>query len=191
MKRPVVTVLTATLPERAAMLDENIASITNQTCPPYTHLIKQDGMRKGGAFTYNRLLDYVITDWFCCLDDDDIADPHHLETMMAGVEHDGESYDVVYTGCRSTGGREYTAYNQEWDLERFLSPGWSIVPITALCRTALARKVGGFPDTWDYDRAFWRELYIHGAKFRYIPEITWDYRFHGRNQSLGQLREEA
>lgn len=180
-----ITVLTASLPERRGMLAENMASVAAQSLPPAAHLIGVDYARRGGAATYNTLLWAVKTPWFCCLDDDDSADPVHLETM-ASVGIDG--WDVVYTYCRSEG-RTFEQYNRPFSGDEVESN--SIVPITALCRTALAEKVGGFPPTWDYDRAFWAALHRAGARFLAVPTVTWTYRYHGANQSHGQLRSPA
>lgn len=181
-----ITVLTASLPERAGMLAENVASIATQSLAPTAHVVAVDYARVGGAATYNALLAAVETDWFCCLDDDDTADPDHLEKMAA--EADTGDWDVVYTWCRSEG-RDFTQYNRGFD-PRIVGTD-SIVPITALCRTRLMRKVGGFPDTWDYDRAAWVAVHKAGGRFIAIPEVTWVYRYHGANQSHGQLRSPA
>lgn len=181
-----ITVLTASLPERAGMLAENLASVAAQTLPPAAHVVAVDYARAGGAATYNRLLAAVDTPWFCCLDDDDTAEPNHLETMAAEAETG--QWDVVYTWCRSVG-REFTQYNQGFDPTIVATA--SIVPITALCRTALMRDVGGFPDTWDYDRAGWVAVHRAGGRFVALPDVTWTYRYHGANQSHGQLRSLA
>lgn len=176
-----ITVLTASLPERAGMLTENLASVATQRFAPAAHLVAVDHARAGGAATYNRLLAAVDTEWFCCLDDDDTADPDHLEVMARAAT---PNLDVVYTYCRSFG-REFTQYNQPFDPAQVASN--SIVPITALCRTDLMRKAGGFPDTWDYDRAAWVAVHRAGGRFLAIPTVTWTYRYHGANQSYGQL----
>lgn len=181
-----ITVLTASLPERAGMLTRNMTSIANQTLTPTAHLVAVDYARAGGAATYNGLLQAVDTDWFACLDDDDTADPNHLE-LMAEEAGSGQ-WDVVYTWCRCEG-RDFTQYNQGFDPTIIATS--SIVPITALCRTALARDVGGFPDTWDYDRAFWVAIHQAGGRFIALPQETWTYVYHGANQSHGQLRSSA
>lgn len=177
-----ITVLTASLPERSGMLAENLASVATQRLSPASHLVAVDHARAGGAATYNALLAAVTTEWFCCLDDDDTADLDHLEVMAGAATDD---LDVIYTYCRSVG-REFTQYNRPFDPALVASN--SIVPITALCRTDLMRGAGGFPDTWDYDRAAWVAVHRAGARFLSIPEITWSYRYHGANQSHGQLR---
>lgn len=177
-----ITVLTASLPERGGMLAENLASVAAQGLSPASHLVAVDYARAGGAATYNALVGAVDTEWFCCLDDDDLADPDHLEVMARAA---GPEWDVIYTYCRSVG-RDFTQYNQCFDPTIVATS--SIIPITALCRTGLMRDAGGWPDTWDYDRAAWVAVHNAGGRFLSIPEITWTYRYHGANQSHGQLR---
>lgn len=175
------TVLTASVPKRAGMLAEAMESVAAQTLQPERHLVAVDYARRGGAATYNQLLAQVDTEWFCCLDDDDLLDDNHLETL---VDHICE-HDVVYSYCRSVGG-SFDWYNQPFDKERLFTS--SPVPITALCRTDLAQKVGGFPLTWDYDRALWQNIHIAGGRFRTVERATWTYRIHGDNLSRGGLR---
>jgi hypothetical protein len=176
-----ITVLTASVPVRAAMLVEAMVSVAAQTVLPERHLVAVDYDRRGGAATYNQLLAQVDTGWFCCLDDDDLLDRDHLVTL---AEHTPDR-DVVYSYCRTEGG-EFEWYNQPFDKDRLFTS--SPVPITALCRTELAKKVGGFPDTWDYDRGLWQEIWKAGGQFHTVERPTWTYRLHGDNLSRGGLR---
>lgn len=176
-----ITVLTASVPKRAAMLADAMASVAAQTLRPERHLVGVDYARRGGARTYNQLLAQVDTEWFCCLDDDDLLDPEHLETLAAWTRE----HDVIYSYCRTTGGK-FDWYNQPFDKDRLFSS--SPVPITSLCRTELARKVGGFPETWDYDRALWTAIWTAGGVFHTVEEATWTYRLHNDNLSRGGLK---
>lgn len=178
-----ITVLTASVPKRAGMLVEAMASVAAQTLQPARHLVAVDYERRGGAATYNQLLKKVDTQWFCCLDDDDLLDPRHLERLA--LEESLADVDVVYSYCRSDGGT-FDWYNQPFDKDRLWSS--SPVPITALCRTSLAKKVKGFPETWDYDRGLWQNIWTAGGKFQTVEEATWTYRIHGDNLSRGGLR---
>lgn len=176
-----ITVLTASVPKRAGMLIEAMASVAAQTSQPVRHLVGVDYERRGGAATYNQLLAQVDTEWFCCLDDDDLYDDDHLETLMrrsAGV-------DVVYSYNHSEGGT-FDWYNAPFDKDRLWTS--SPVPITALCHTKLAQRVGGFPDTWDYDRGLWQNIFVAGGKFHTVERATWVYRLHGDNLSRGGLK---
>lgn len=177
-----VTILTASIPGRAEDLHRAVLSVAAQTLPPRRHLIGIDIERRGGPATYNQLLDAVDTEWFCCLDDDDLLDPTHLEVLAAAV---GDTVDVAYSWCR-TEGRPFSLYNHPFSAES-LCNGGSPVPVTALARTVLARKVGGFPATSSYDRDLWRNIHLAGGIIVHVPEVTWTYRLCGPNLSWGEL----
>lgn len=175
-----VTVLTASLPERASMLAEAVASVAAQDLAPRAHLISIDLHRNGAVPTYNDLAGLVQTEWLTFLDDDDMLLPDHLSTLWGARE----DVEVVYAGCEATGG-SFDLYSVPFDhvtLERR-----SIVPVTAMVRTEWFFKVGGFPDVWGYDWRLWQRLSSAGARFRQQTERTWVYRFHGANQSRGEL----
>lgn len=176
-----ITVLTASVPQRAGMLVEAMTSVGAQTFRPARHLVAVDHERRGGAATYNQLLAQVDTPWFCCVDDDDLLDPDHLETL--GSNNLG--VDVVYSYCRTVGGT-FDWYNQPFDKDRLWTS--SPVPITALCRTELAKQVGGFPETWDYDRGLWQNIFVAGGRFLTVERPTWTYRLHDDNLSRGGLK---
>ena len=93
---PRIIVVTPSLPERAAFRAECIESIRAQTLQPIGHLIMLDYERVGPAVMLNRILPTMIesgTEWIAQLADDDLADPHHLETL-AKASHDA---DIVYS----------------------------------------------------------------------------------------------
>lgn len=176
-----VTVLTASLPERGAMLAEAIASVAEQTVLPEAHLISVDHHREGAAHAYNRVLAAVETEWVTFLDDDDLLLPHHIETLMAN----SDGADVVYAWCRSEG-HDFRLYNQPFNAN--LLESRSIVPITAMVRTSLALEVGGMVQEWGYDWRFWRRVCRRTDRIVSVPEVTWVYRRHDLgNQSYGEL----
>lgn len=164
------------------MLSEAIQSVRNQTHSPSRYLIEIDLLRQGAAQTYNRLLDKVDTEWVSFLDDDDLLDPDHLETLVSEQQNTG--VDVVYSQCRCEGW-DFWQYDRPFDgdlLERI-----SIVPFCSLVRTEFVRRIGGIPQSWGYDWELWKTLYREGASFRKVDRPTWTYRFHGKNQSKGEL----
>lgn len=176
-----VTVLTASLPERGAMLAEAITSVAEQTMQPEAHLISVDHQRQGAAVAYNRILAAVDTEWMTFLDDDDLLLPHHIETLVAH----SEPADVVYAWCRSEG-HDFKLYNQPYNAR--LLETRSIVPITAMVRTSVARAVGGMVQEWGYDWRFWRRVCGSVDRVVSVPEVTWVYRRHDLgNQSYGEL----
>jgi len=176
-----ISLLTASLPERQPLLAEACASVAAQTLKPAVHLIGVDYARRGAEATYNALSEQVETEWLTFLDDDDLLDPHHLEVLAANLSDD---VDVVYTGCR-TEGHQFPHYNQTFNPNLLLKR--SIVPITACVRTSTFRDLK-FVKEWGYDWRLWQRIHRAGGKFLAVPQITWTYRrtAYG-NQSHGEL----
>lgn len=175
-----ITVLTASLPERHAMLAEARASVETQTLPAAAHLVEVDANREGAAVVYNRLAEQATTEWVTFLDDDDLLDPNHLETLWA---HQDET-DIIYTGCRveSSTGYVYAGYDQMFSVPLLMHS--SIVPITCLLRRDLFLELGGFRSEWGYDWRFWQRAARRHCTFHKIHATTWTYRLHGANQSV-------
>jgi hypothetical protein len=165
-----VTVLTASIPERASKLAEAIACVTAQTEPPASHLIGIDHAREGAPVVLNELLAAVGTEWVMVLDDDDLLDKNHLEVV---TEDCRVGVDVVYSYCRTTG-RPYKFYNQPFSVEGLM--GRSVVSHTALVRTDLLCAHGGWENTVGYDWELWKGLARAGARFQTVPYVTWTYR---------------
>lgn len=172
-----VTVITPAIPERANLLAEAIASVARQTLAPAAHLVGVDFARIGPAAIRNRLASGATTEWLAFLDDDDLLDPHHLQTLAAGAR---EGADVAYTWCRVEGGDGWNP-NSHFDGARL--EGENFIPVTAAIRTSLFHQVGGFPDGPVYeDWELWRVAYRAGARFVCIPEVTWSYRLLNGNR---------
>lgn len=171
-----VTVLTASIPQRASMLAEAIQSVCEQSQPPFAHLVAVDVCRLGAPMMLNRLLDAVATEWLMVLDDDDLLDPHHLKTLVGN----SVDADVVYSYCR-TEGRPFEQYNQPFDA--LMLEHRSVVSHTALVRTSCVREVGGWHRERGYDWDLWKRIRGEGATFRSVPEVTWTYRLLGGNES--------
>ena len=176
-----VTLLTASLPERKDLLAEAVASVAAQTVHPVVHLVGIDHAREGAATVYNRLAGMVDTPWVTFLDDDDLLDPNHLETLLDNCG----GCDVVYTWCRAVG-HNFRLYNQPFDRKLLFQR--SIVPITAMVRTEFYARAEWMRHEDGYDWRFWQRVANAGATFRCVPEITWTYRRHELgNQSHGEL----
>ncbi|MEZ5350976.1 MAG: glycosyltransferase [Microthrixaceae bacterium] len=88
-----LTVITATIPERALMLAELAAALDVQTERP-EWLIEVDEDGDGPVPHLNRLAEKVDTEWIFRLDDDDLVDPDHFEILADYLTDD---YDVVYS----------------------------------------------------------------------------------------------
>lgn len=176
-----VSVLTASLPERGEMLAEAVASVRAQTYVPEAHLIGVDHHRLGAPIIYNALARAADTVWISFLDDDDLLDPNHLETLM----DNSTEADVVYANCRSEG-HEFSLYGRpfsEADLQDHC-----LVPITALIKRSVFEKAGGFANESGYDWRLWQRAVSSGARVRQLHAQTWLYRRHHLgNQSHGEL----
>lgn len=176
-----MTVLTASIPERALMLTEAMASVQAQTHKPVAHLVGVDHHRRGAPAIYNGLARSVRTGWMTFLDDDDLLDTDHLETLVAN----SDDADIVYSACHLEG--EHTFLNYGLPFTPELAKERSIIPITALVRRTLFNKAGGFKDEDGYDFEFWRRCLALGARVRQVTRCTWTYRYHQHNHSHGQL----
>lgn len=169
-----VTVITPSLPERAPMLAEAMASVAAQTFAPAAHLVGIDHGGRGPAFIRQELVEAAQTDWVAFLDDDDLLDPHHLHELW---HHAFVCLaDVVFSRCRFDGPPLPAKYcNQPYDREQLLDHG--IFPITVLARREAILAAGGFRANDRYeDWALWNRMAENGAQFFDIPTITWTYR---------------
>jgi glycosyltransferase involved in cell wall biosynthesis len=180
-----VSVLTASLPSRNAMLAEAKASVMAQTYRNVEHLIGVDIEREGAGAVLNRLLSCASGDYVMVLDDDDLLNPNHIDWLLSGVA----THDVVYSLPKVMGG-SFTQYAAPFDRSQ-LDAGHNCVSHTALMRSAMVREVGGWNDVRHFDLDLFQRLAAHGAEFLQIPEVTWTYRLHGSNWSHGTLRDAA
>lgn len=173
-----VTVVTASLPERAPRLAEACASVASQTAQPAAHLIGIDFARRGPEAVRNALVAGAATEWVAFLDDDDLLYPHHLETVLAAAE----GADVVYSFC-DVEGRDWTP-NHAFDAAALRL--YNFIPVTTLVRRSAFLAAGGFPEGRHpvEDWHLWRHMLDLGAEFRRVPRVTWRYRFHGANASM-------
>jgi glycosyltransferase involved in cell wall biosynthesis len=181
-----VTVITPTLPERSELLRECVASVEAQTFAPAAHLIVVDSEREGTGATLNKLWPGVKTEWVAVLADDDLIDPHHLQTLLGMaslVEYEGQAH-IVYSYCRVTGRKDGWNPNRPfsaWGVRQGTHP----IPATALIRRSLIERVGGWrdPEEGYEDQDFWKRALDVEARFVCVRRITWTYRFHGQNVS--------
>lgn len=182
-----VTVLTASLPQRAEMLAEARASVKAQThsAMDVQHLVGIDDEREGAGVVLNDLLTMATGEWLMVLDDDDLLDPEHIATALAMAE----GFDVVYTMPRVEGGT-FGQYHIPFDA-RYLERGINVVSHTALVRTSMVKAIGGWHNVRGFDLDLFQRLSLAGARFRQVPEVTWTYRLHGSNWSHGTLEGAA
>lgn len=161
-----ITVITPTIPERAELLKECIASVS---AAGLIHLIGSDPQRLGPARVRNTLLQRVTTPWVVFLDDDDVLYPQYQRI----VEKRFKDADVIYTAWDLLGGEEPKPRPFDADVLR----QGNYIPVTACVRTEAIRAVGGFPEDWVLeDHGLWIRLLDAGYRFSYIPVIGWMYR---------------
>lgn len=175
-----IAVVTPSLPTRATMLGEAVASVAAQTLRPSEHLIAVDYDRRGSAYMRNQLVAATRHgDWIAFLDDDDLMWPHHLARLAAEAE---AGADIVYSACDGP----MNAVIKPFDADA-LAVG-NYIPATVLIRRKLFRDLGGFkpssavPHGWE-DWALWKDALAAGARFAYVPEPTWLYRLHAGSKT--------
>lgn len=191
-----VTVVTPCIPERFGMLNQCIASVDAQLVKPKRHVIGIDYERVGCAALMNDLVAAVDTEWIVPLADDDLLMKHFVGEMVAHAGTAAVTYSRPVAVGADWAPRRYEFSAPELRKENY-------IPSTALIRTDLWRKIGGyrtredpsehdfwskwrashnfnddmFPDDWD----FWLRALDSGAFFRHVPSRNWVYRFHTDN----------
>lgn len=178
-----VSVITAALPSRLVMLAEAQSTVAAQTVEPAEHLVALDYARDGTGTVKTRLAAAARGEWVATLDDDDLLDKHHLETLTKAA-----CGDVVYSWCRVDGSEHLNgSVNQAFDPDRLR--GGNYIPATALIRRDLVADLGGWRRSADVpsgfeDWDFWLRALDAGAVFQCVPTVTWTYRFHQGNKTI-------
>lgn len=170
-----LTVVTATIPERAGLLTQAVRSVTDQALfRPAEHRIVYDDARLGPARVRNAATATVATEWVAWLDDDDLWLEHHLATI---APHLREDVDVVYTLAVIEGRDGWDPQQDTFDPDRLRQLNY--IPLCGVvARAALVNSVGGFdPEATYEDHALWVRLLDAGARWRCVPSRTWVYRF--------------
>lgn len=173
-QKPLVSVITATIPGREAMLAECEASIQAQTFKDWEHLVLLDAEREGCSTMCNRMVAAAQGEWLFLLADDDLALPGCLATHL---EHAADA-DIVYAPPLVWGQK-----NPWWF---YMAP--PAIPATALIRRDLWLELGGYMEgaVREEDRKLWTAALEHDARFvRADTAPTWVYRLgHGGNKSF-------
>jgi hypothetical protein len=169
-----LTIVTATIPERAPLLHELGQSIARQTVRPYEWIVKTDWDKVGPAKVINDIVADIDTPWLFRCDDDDLFDTNHFETLAPFLTDD---HDIVYTWPRvdPPGHLERPDVLQRiYPLKTLRDANW--IASAAAVRTSLWDDLGGYRDVHNEDHDFWVRALDAGARFRCVPEVTWTYR---------------
>lgn len=170
--RPLVSVITATIPERKPLLVECEVSVQSQTFGGWEHLILDDSEREGCSKMVNRLVAEAKGDWLFPLADDDLMLPRCLE-LLVGCSDEA---DIVYSPPLVWG------RPTEW-----FTQAPPAIPATALVRKSLWLELGGYDEgaVREEDRKMWIKAVDAGARFvRFDTDPTWVYRHHDGNKSF-------
>ncbi len=175
-----IAVVTPSLPERASMLAQCVASVKSQTRSADMHVIKLDTDRSGPAAIRNRIVQQLPDeiDWLAFLDDDDQFLPQHLEKLSAVAE----SADVVFSPSNLSNPAQYPTH----DYRRIVNGNY--ISITCLVRRSMFEFVGGFDSGLYEDWGLWKKITSVVGRFVFVPEVTWVYGQHGVNQRNGSRR---
>lgn len=168
-----LTVVTATIPDRAIMLAELAAALDAQTVRP-EWMVEVDEIGNGPVPQLNRMAESADTEWLFRLDDDDLVDPHHFETIGKYLCDD---YDLVYTWPRidpsnddfSVDGLQLVRPLASLEERNFIASAVAV-------RRSLWLELGGLRDVPEEDADFLVRAYKAGARFRCVPTVTWTYR---------------
>jgi hypothetical protein len=191
-----ITVITASIPGREALLGLTLASVYNQTVEVDAHLVMAQSCTEGlippvhVAMQQNALLPAVRSTFCMRLADDDQLLPHHIETYLPHLA----DADVIYS-WDANGDRPRVDCNG-WDTGRLCAEldrrNWIDGSAVAI-RTVILKQVGGWPTDWvggshtdgsgrfvasncvAEDWGCFIALAHAGARFRCIPEPTWLY----------------
>ena len=171
--KSLVSVITPTIPSRAAFLEECKASVAGQTTEhPYEHLVRLDDRGEGNSVTTNRLASEAKGDWLLPIADDDLLCPGALRILLA---NSGQG-DIIWA-------RPLVWGNDSPHLTQGQPPK---IPSFGLIKTELWYRLGGYDEniTREEDRGLWQRALDVGAEFHLVEEgPVWIYRFHGGNKS--------
>jgi len=133
------------------------------------HAVEVDVKVEGPSIIRNRLISNLPANVnaLAFLDDDDYAQPNHLQLLSEKFEN----ADVVYSPPTGYGSGSIHAFNA-----REL-PGRNHIGMTSLVRRSVFERVKGFEPKAKYeDWDLWLRILKTGGRFVYVPTPTWEYR---------------
>lgn len=175
-------IITPSLPERAELLVECRESVRAQTIH-CAHHIWLDAHRYGPALVRNTIMATLTCEHVGFVDDDDLLDPDHVETLIAALQADNA--DLAFSWYRAEGAPETPRVEafDDWAYGYMLG-GRNLIPVTVMARREAVLDAGGFwPDDRYEDYALWMRMLTNGCTFTVVPRETWTYRFLGDNRT--------
>jgi len=179
-----IAVITPTISHRSYLLDQCKQSVCNQTTKvPVLHVWGEDVARVGCGQMRNKLIASLDSsyDWVSFLDDDDVLLPQHLDVLSQRCD----SADIIYSDCETVGWQkswEITSFNQQRLFER------NYIPVTVLMRRSTFEAANGFARIFAEDWDLWKRCSLAGARFAFVPQVTWQYRRFGDSMlTTGQI----
>lgn len=188
---PDITVVISTIPERADLLARAVRSVAVQTLKPSKIFIALDNEFLGAAYTRNKAIKDVSTEWIAFLDDDDEFMPEHLEKLYGHAMN--TNADFVHSWFEVVGGIDPFPYQFGMKFEK-----QSQTTITVLVKTEVAKAVYGFARSDSLipedlkeingnlageDFHFASKIYDAGYKMEVLQEKTWLWHHDSRNTS--------
>lgn len=169
-----ISILTPSIPEREAFLEECVRSVEAQTNGDWEHIVKIDKNYHGCSVTMNQCAEQAQGEWLLPLADDDLLLPRALDTLLAA----SQGADIVYAPPLVTGNEDRFWF--------FQAP--PAIPSFALIRRELWFELGGYDETAvrEEDRKLWIKAMQAGARFVRVDEPCWVYRQHDSNKSFAQ-----
>lgn len=168
--------MVCTVPKRAAMLAECVASVEAQTFRDWELLVLCDDLYEGQSRTINRIAAEARGEWVVPFDDDDLMLPGFLAGLHAATDGDDvvRPAEIVFAPP-DVEGEDPGQFRREPPM----------IPTPALIRTDLWRRLGGYDESVreQEDRMLWHGALSAGAVFKRVDEPLWIYRFHGGNKS--------
>jgi glycosyltransferase involved in cell wall biosynthesis len=162
----IVSVLTPSIPERAAMLAECKLSVAAQTEPHdiYEHLVLVDQERRGCSWAMNQLAVRAHGEWLLPLADDDLLLPRCLYALLSRSSEG----DIIYSPPLVSGNGSQHFFGAPPEIPSF-----------ALIRRSLWFELGGYDEDTrrEEDRKLWTRALEQGATFVRVEEPQWIYRF--------------
>jgi glycosyltransferase involved in cell wall biosynthesis len=183
-------------PDETAEVAERLATGDRRV-----HVIRH-AENRGHIATYNEGLDWVTADYLLLLSADDLLVPGALQRAVTLLD-DNPDVVLAYGGCIDWDERQPLPAlpvrdDYQWVVRRgrdFISElcaaGYNPVrTVTAIVRTAVQRRVGGYrPHLWhSADCEMWLRLAAHGSVAR-TDGIQGIYRLHGASMSTSYFRD--